>query len=88
MSQPEPRFPIEAWQTVFSTIPAYPDDLPDEIVRELAQLAIVVREAGAMLTDGLNNDNLLLTLMPLSLISSSLKRLKELAVPSETGARR
>ena len=73
----EDRFSRDDWHEVFSELPTYPHTLPDVLVRDLAQLAIYLREAPRMLTDGLQKDDWLLSNMPLSLLSGQLKQLAE-----------
>lgn len=65
------------WHEIMTTAADYPN-IPDEIRRVLAGLAISVREAGGQLEKGLAADDHLVTLMPLSLISAGLKRLDAL----------
>lgn len=67
------------WHEIWSKVPAYPDGLPDDMVRALAQLAIDLRAAPAMLVDGLEKDDWLLVNMPLSLLSAMMRRLGEYA---------
>jgi hypothetical protein len=83
----ESQFPVEAWKEVHSTVPPYPLGLSDDVVRILADLAIHIREAGAQLSTGLDpkNLNLLVALMPLSLISGGLKRLESVVETAFTG---
>lgn len=67
----------EDWREIFSTVPMYPLNLPDELVREIAQLAINVRELAETLDKGIANKDTLTTWMGPSLVSGSLKRIKE-----------
>lgn len=69
-------FPEEAWDQIFSEVPDYPTNLPDDVVRYIADLAIHVRELAANLEAGLESGNRLTTLMGLSLISGSVKRIE------------
>lgn len=69
-------FPEEAWDEIFSTVPDYPTNLPDDVIRYIADLAIHVRELAANLEAGLGSGNRLTTLMGLSLISGSMKRIE------------
>lgn len=72
----EPRFPVEAWQEVFSApVPAYETSLSDDTIRALASLANHVREAAKLLVEGFEADDLLALYMPLALISGAQKRL-------------
>ncbi len=67
------------WEKIFSTVPPYPTDLPDDLRRALAGLAISVREAAQQMEKGRRAGDLLTFNMPLSLISSGLKKLENYA---------
>ena len=70
-------FPEEAWDEIFSTVPEYPTDLPDDLVRYIADLAIHVRELAKNLETGLATGDALVTWMGPSLISGSLKYIEQ-----------
>ncbi len=79
-------FPEDAWDDIFSTVPDYPTNLPDDIVRGIADLAIHVRELAKNLETGLATRDGLVIWMGPSLISGSLKnieRLVEVAASAE-----
>jgi hypothetical protein len=65
------------WHAIMTTPAEYPD-VPDDIRRTIADLAISVRRAGEQLEEGLFSGNNLVTYMPLALISSGLRRLNAL----------
>lgn len=67
------------WKEIFSTVPAYPMDLPDELRRTIAGLAIAVREAAGHMERGRRIGSTLDYLMPMSLISSALRRMEKYA---------
>lgn len=71
------RFPVDAWVEIFSKVPDYPLSLPDDLVRDIANLAIHVHDMAKQLGEGLVAEDPLMVLMPLSLISSSLKRIEQ-----------
>ena len=71
------RFPVEAWVEIFSTVPGYPLKLSDDLVREIANLAIHVRNMGEQLEEGISAKEPLVLMMPLSLISSAMKRIEQ-----------
>lgn len=72
-------FSPEDWETIFSMVPQYPTELPDEVRRIIAELAIMVREAAGHLERGRRINSTLDYLMPLSLIGGALKRLEQYA---------
>jgi len=67
------------WKEIFSTVPPYPMDLPDDLRRTIAGLALIVRDAAGHMERGRNNKDLLTYLMPMSLISGSLKEMEKYA---------
>lgn len=75
----EPNGPLSAedWKAIFSTVPPYPMDLPDELRRTIAQLAITIREAAGNMERGRRIGSTLDYLMPMSLISGGLKRMEK-----------
>lgn len=73
----EEPFPVGAWKQIFSTVPPYPMDLPDDMVRCIADLAIHVRQLAGSLGLALESQDRLAILMGPSLISSSLRRINE-----------
>jgi hypothetical protein len=75
--QAESLFPIGAWKNIFSMVPRYPTDLPDDVVRYIADLAIRVRELAENLGPALKSQDRLAILMDPSLISGSLRRINE-----------
>jgi hypothetical protein len=76
----EGSFPVEAWQEIFSTVPSYPMDLPDDVVRYIADLAIHVRQLAENLGPALEAGNNLLAWSGPSMIMSSLKRIEDFIV--------
>jgi hypothetical protein len=73
----EGPFPAEAWKEIFSTVPSYPMNLPDDVVRYIADLAIHVRQLAENLGLALESRDRLAILMGPSLIKSSLNRVNE-----------
>lgn len=73
----------EDWREIFSTVPMYPLNLPDNLVREIAQLAINVRRLAEEADKGVANKDTLTTWMGPSLVSSSLKKIRELILDLE-----
>jgi hypothetical protein len=67
------------WKTIFSTVPPYPMDLPDELRRTIAQLAIDIREAAEHMERGRRIGSTLDYQMPMSLISGGLRRMEKYA---------
>lgn len=67
----------EDWREIFSTVPMYPLNLPDELVREIAHLAICVRELAETMDKGIANKDTLTTWTGPALVTGSLKRIKE-----------
>lgn len=67
----------EDWHTIFSTVPPYPMELPDELRRTIAGLAIDVREAAEHLERGRRTGSWLEYQMPNALISSALRKIQE-----------
>lgn len=65
------------WKEIFSTVPLYPMDLPDELRRIIAQLAIDVREAAEHMERGRRIGSTLDYMMPMSLISGGLRRMEK-----------
>lgn len=78
-TEPEPdgTFPQSAWRQIFSTVPDYPTELPDDVVRYIADFAIKLREMPALLEKGLRTADYLTLNMPLSLCSSSLGTIRD-----------
>jgi hypothetical protein len=68
----------EAWKEIFSTAPPYPD-LPDNLVRAVAELGIRVREMAQQLEDGINKQDFLTFNMPLSLATGAARRVTDMA---------
>ena len=68
-------FPIDAWKEIFSKIPPYPMSLPDDLVRQIADLAIHVRNMPEQIEAGIDGENYLQTYMAVSLASGSLRRI-------------
>ena len=83
--KPEPeeedseQLSTQDWVQIFSVVPPYPLELPDEARRNIAGLAIIVRQAAETMERGRRNNDQLLYFMALSLISSAVKRLEEWA---------
>lgn len=73
----ERTFPVDAWKEIFSRIPAYPLDLPDDVVRAIADLAIHVKQLAENLGPAVASGDRLAIFMGPSLISSSLKRINQ-----------
>lgn len=73
----EGPFPTEAWKKIFSTVPSYPMNLPDDVIRYIADLAIHVRQLADNLGLALESGDRLAILMGPSLIKSSLNRINE-----------
>jgi hypothetical protein len=69
----------EDWAEIFSTVPPYPEELPDSLRRTLAQLAIHVRQAAEDMERGRRIGSTLDYLMPMSLISARLKEMERYA---------
>jgi len=69
-------FPEEAWEEIFSTVPDYPTDLPDDVVRYIADLAIHVRELAMNLGPALASGDRLRIFMGTSLATSPLENIK------------
>lgn len=67
------------WKEIFSTVPPYPLDLPDELRRIIAKLAIDIRQAADQMERGRRINSTLDYLMPMSLISSALKGMEKYA---------
>jgi hypothetical protein len=76
----EGPFPVEAWKEIFSTVPSYPMDLPDDVVRYIADLAIHVRQLAEDLGPALKAGNNLLAWSNPSLIMGSFKRIEDFIV--------
>lgn len=70
-------FPEDAWDDIFSTVPDYPTNLPDDVVWNIADLALRVREMADDLGSALESGDRLRILMGPSLISGSMKRINE-----------
>lgn len=70
-------FPVDAWKEIFSRVPAYPLDLPDDVVRYLADLAIHVRQLAEHLGESLKSGDRLMAYMGPSLISSCMKQINQ-----------
>lgn len=71
----EGRFPVEAWEEIFSTVPPYPLDLPDDLVRAIADLIVKSREAAERLGSGLRTGDPLQIWMYPSLLRGAVNRL-------------
>jgi hypothetical protein len=69
----------EDWAEIFSTVPLYPVELPDELRRTIAQAAIDIREAAEHMERGRRTGSLLDYQMPMSLLSSGLRRMEKYA---------
>jgi hypothetical protein len=76
----EGPFPAEAWKEIFSTVPSYPMDLPDDVVRYIADLAIHVRQLAEDLGPALKAGNNLLAWSGPALIMGSFKRIEDFIV--------
>ena len=66
----------EDWAEIFSQVPPYPTELPDELRRTIAQAAITIRQAAADMERGRRTGSLLDYQMPMSLLSSCLRRME------------
>lgn len=76
----EERFGPLAWAALFAMpAPEYPKDLPDDMVRALASLVLTIREAAENLDAGRRTGDLLTYFMPLSLITSQVRKLEQYA---------
>jgi hypothetical protein len=69
----------EDWAEIFSTVPPYPMDLPDELRRTIAQAAIDIRRAAEDMERGRRTGSLLDYQMPMSLLSGALRRMEKYA---------
>jgi hypothetical protein len=65
----------EDWAEIFSTVPPYPTELPDELRRIIAQAAITIRRAAEDMERGRRTGSLLDYQMPMSLLTSCLQRM-------------
>lgn len=70
-------FPVDAWKEIFSRVPAYPLDLPDDVVCTIADLAIHVRQLAENLGKAVESGDRLLIYMGPSLISSCMKKINQ-----------
>jgi hypothetical protein len=71
------RFPEEAWVEIFSTVPAYPRDLSDDLVRAIADLAIHARGLAESLPSALADGDHLAAWMEPTLTRGALQRVDE-----------
>jgi hypothetical protein len=71
------RFPVTAWKELFSQIPPYPVNLPDDLVREIANLALHVQRLAPELDAHLYKGDFMLTDMPLSLATGALNKVRD-----------
>lgn len=67
------------WDGIFSIVPPYPAEMPDELRRLIAQAAIHIRQAAADMERGRRTGSLLDYQMPLSLVSVCLQRMERYA---------
>jgi len=67
------------WKEIFSTVPPYPMELPDDLRCTIAQLAIDIRQAAEHMERGRRIGSTLDYLMPMSLISGALKKMEKYA---------
>lgn len=79
-------FPEDAWDDIFSTVPDYPTNLPDDMVWNIADLALRVREMADGLGAALETKDPLKMWMYPSLISGSLKRIEEYISETEVNS--
>lgn len=75
----EPPLSAADWAEIFSTVPPYPLELPDELRRTIAQAAIVIRQAAADMERGRRIGSILDYQMPMSLLASCLNRMGKYA---------
>lgn len=68
-------FPVDAWKKIFGRIPPYPMSLPDDLVRQIADLAIHVRNMSEQIEAAIENEDHLQAYMAAGLVSGSLKRI-------------
>jgi hypothetical protein len=68
----DPRFPEETWVEIFSTVPAYPKGLSDDLVRAIANLAIHVRGLAESLPSALASEDHLAAWLEPTLARSAL----------------
>ena len=71
----EPPLSAADWAEIFSTVPPYPTELPDELRRIIAQAAITIRQAAEDMERGRRTGSLLDYQMPMSLLSGCLGRM-------------
>jgi hypothetical protein len=69
---PMDQFSRDDWHDVFAKPVPYPEGLPDDLIRSIAQLRLVLEEF-AHLPEAIKANDHLRALMPLSLVSSSLR---------------
>ena len=72
---PEGPLAAEDWKEIFSTVPPYPTDLPDELRRIIAQAAITIRQAAEDMERGLRTGSLVDYQMPMSLLGVCIDRM-------------
>jgi hypothetical protein len=72
---PEGPLSAQDWKEIFSTVPPYPMDLPDELRRTIAQAAITIRQAAEDMERGQRTGSLLDYQMPMSLLGTCIDQM-------------